>query len=151
MKMNFVGIHIYDIPIGIDPAPGLIWNWVVQVLYNPILALVKSSVLLFLLRLGGHKPRVRWAIHALNTLNLSLMVAIFFTVIFQCNPIAFNWDFTIQEGKCVQQVTFYVVTAGMTILTDLLVLALPFWIFLDLKMARRVKLAVIFVFFLGFM
>lgn len=150
MKTNFIGIHIYDVPV-VDATEGLIWNWVVQVLYNPILALVKTSVLLFLLRIGGQKPGVTWAIHALNFFNLALMVAIFIVVIFQCDPIAFNWDTSIEGGKCIKQGTFYLSTAALTILTDVLVLALPFWIFLDLKMPRKAKIALIFVFFLGFL
>ena len=150
MKTNFIGIHFKDIPAH-DPVPPLIWNFAVQVLYNPILSLVKTSVLLFLLRLGGQKPGVPWTIHALNVFNIGLMIAIFLVVLFQCNPIAFNWNTTIAGGKCIQQGTFYVATAALTIFTDLLVLALPFWIFLDLKMPLKLKIALICVFLLGFM
>ncbi|KAJ2902230.1 hypothetical protein MKZ38_000832 [Zalerion maritima] len=148
MKTNFVGIHLVDVPT-VDSTQGLVWNWVVQVLYNPILAMVKTSVLIFLLRIGGQKPGVTVAIHALNAFNIALMIAIFIVVIFQCNPIAYNWDSQL-DGTCVQQGEFYLVTAALTIFTDVLVLALPFWIFLDLKMPRKQKLALIFVFFLGF-
>jgi hypothetical protein len=121
-----------------------------KVLYNPILALVKTSVLMFLLRLGGQKSGVRIAIHALNALNLAQMTAIFLVVLFQCNPIPYNWDKSIADGKCVEQGLFYLVTAALTIWTDVLVLALPFWIFLDLKMGRKQKMALLGVFLLGF-
>ncbi|KAB5572773.1 hypothetical protein GE09DRAFT_1217314 [Coniochaeta sp. 2T2.1] len=151
MKTNFIGIHIWDVPApGTYPAtPGLIWNFAVQVLYNPILALVKTSVLIFLLRLGGQKPGVRYAIHALNIFNIALMVAIFLVVIFQCNPVAFNWNPSL-NGTCIKQGEFYLVTAALTIFTDLLVLALPIWIFADLKMKLKLKIALIIVFLLGF-
>lgn len=125
------------------------WNYIIQLLYNPILALVKSSVLLFLLRLGGQKPGVRWTIHSLNAFNIGLMIAIFVTVIFQCTPVNFFWDRTIPGGHCVDTGAFYVATAGLTILTDVLVLALPFWIFLGLKMPAKVKIALLVVFGLG--
>jgi len=153
MKTNFIGIHITDVPApGTYPGtPGLIWNFAVQVLYNPILALVKTSVLIFLLRLGGQKPGVRYAIHALNIFNIALMVAIFLVVIFQCTPIAYNWDPTIAGAHCIEQGKFYVVTAALTIFTDVLVLALPIWIFADLKMKLKMKIALICVFLLGFM
>lgn len=149
MKTNFIGIHIQDVPKTYDVEQALIWNFAVQVLYNPILALVKTSMLLFLLKLGSQKPGVRWCIHVLNTLNLSLMVAIFLVVIFQCKPIRFNWDPTIEGGTCIKQGTFYLATAALTIFTDVLSLALPFWVFLDLKMPVRVKIALLFVFLLG--
>ncbi|RYP43957.1 hypothetical protein DL768_009527 [Monosporascus sp. mg162] len=41
IKTNFVGINPGDIPRH-DPTPGLMWNYVVQILYNPILGLVKG-------------------------------------------------------------------------------------------------------------
>ncbi len=151
MKTNFIGIHIQDVPPDYDVITANIWNYAVQVLYNPILALVKTSVLLFLLKLGSQKPGVRWCIHALNALNLGLMVAIFLVVIFQCAPIAYNWDTSIPNAHCINRAVFYVATAGLTIFTDVLNLALPFWIFLDLKMPLRVKITLMFVFLLGAM
>lgn len=151
MKTNFIAIHIWNVPADYDVVQALIWNFAVQVLYNPILALVKTSMLLFLLKLGSQKPGVRICIHILNALNLSLMVAIFLVVIFQCTPISFNWDITIVGGHCIQQGTFYLATAALTLFTDVLNLALPFWVFLDLKMPLRVKITLLFVFLLGAM
>ena len=149
MKTNFVAVHAWNIPADYDVVQANIWNFAVQVLYNPILAIVKTSMLLFLLKLGSQKPGVRWCIYALNTFNLSLMVAIFLIVIFQCRPIAYNWDTSIAGGTCIQQGAFYVATAALTLFTDVLTLAIPFWIFLDLKMPLRIKIVLIFVFLLG--
>ncbi|CAK7214064.1 hypothetical protein SEUCBS140593_002052 [Sporothrix eucalyptigena] len=149
MKTNFIGIHIWDVPTTYDVETAAIWNWVVQVLYNPILALVKTSMLLFLLKLGSHKPGVRWCIHFLNALNLALMISIFVVVIFECNPVAYSWDKTIVGGHCINEANFLIATSGLTIFTDILCLALPFWVFLGLKMAMRVKIALLFVFMLG--
>ncbi|EPE04902.1 cfem domain-containing protein [Ophiostoma piceae UAMH 11346] len=149
MKTNFIAIHAWNIPADYDAVQANIWNFAVQVLYNPILALVKTSMLLFLLKLGRQKPGVRWCIYALNTFNLSLMVAIFLVVIFQCKPIAYNWDHSIEGGTCIDQGSFYVATTALTLFTDVLTLAIPFWVFLDLKMPLRVKIVLFFVFLLG--
>ncbi|RKU47478.1 hypothetical protein DL546_000730 [Coniochaeta pulveracea] len=150
MKTNFIGVHFKDIPVGAyDPIPGQIWNFVVQVLYNPILALVKTSVLMFLLRLGGQKPGVRLTIHVVNAINIALMIAIFLVVMFQCWPIERNWN-PAAGGHCIQQGVFYLATAGLTLFTDCLVLGLPIWIFADLKMAFKTKVALILVFIVGF-
>jgi hypothetical protein len=149
MQTKYAGIHAWNIPPH-DRRPGMIWDFVNQCLYNPVLALVKSSVLLFLLRLGGTKGSVRWAIHILNFINVGLMVAIFLVVLFACLPVQYSWDKSI-AGSCIPTSGFNVSTAIITICTDVLVLAIPFWILLELKMPWRVKAALLGVFLLGFM
>ncbi|KAI4863203.1 hypothetical protein F4820DRAFT_381680 [Hypoxylon rubiginosum] len=152
MRTAYLGVHVYDIPMTADVSLGMYWNYVIQILYNPILALVKCSVLTFLLRIGGQRRKIRYSIHALNVFNIGLMIAIFVTVIFQCSPIPYFWKRITNptlEGKCIDTGVFYVTTASLTIFTDVLVLALPFWIFMGLKMAPKVKLAIMAVFLLG--
>lgn len=132
-----------------DPAPGLWWFYIAQIFYNPVLALVKASVLVFLLRLGSHKRNIRYCIHALNLFNALQAIAIFLVATLQCLPIEANWDFAAKaEAKCVD-VSFHITISCITIFTDLLVLALPFWIFLGLKMPPAAKVAVMIVFLLG--
>ncbi|KAF9871502.1 hypothetical protein CkaCkLH20_11149 [Colletotrichum karsti] len=148
-KYYYVGFPTASLPDDWDPAPMLFWNWIMQVLYNPILALVKSSVLVFLLRLGGHKRGVRWTIYGLNTLNLLTMVAIFLTVLFQTIPINAFWDTSVPKEREIDGPLFYIVSAIVTIITDFFVLAIPFWIFLGLKMRMAVKIGLIVVFLAG--
>lgn len=128
----------------------MIWVYAVQILYNPILSLVKSSVLIFLLRLFGQKTGVRRFIISLNTVNIAQMIGTLFAIIFQCTPIQFNWDTTI-EGTCVDRRILFTFTAAFNIMTDLLILGLPIWIFADLKIPRRAKIGLLFVFLLGFL
>lgn len=128
----------------------MIWVYAVQILYNPILSLVKSSVLIFLLRLFGQKTGVRRFIISLNTVNIAQMIGTLFAIIFQCTPIQFNWDPTI-EGTCVDRRILFTFTAAFNIMTDLLILGLPIWIFADLKIPRRAKIGLLFVFLLGFL
>ncbi|KAB8291645.1 hypothetical protein EYC80_006445 [Monilinia laxa] len=146
---NYIGIHVWDIPVQHDKITGLKYGYAVQVLYNPILAIVKSSILIFLLRISGQKKNVKYTIWGLLAFNNIMMVAIFFGVIFQCTPIAFNWQPDIPGGYCIKQGLFYVVTAIIFLITDIMVLLIPFWIVVGLKMPRKTKLAVIGVFFLG--
>ncbi|KAI1084177.1 hypothetical protein F5B20DRAFT_523968 [Whalleya microplaca] len=152
MRTAYLGVHAYNIPIIADVRIGMKWNYVVQILYNPILALIKSSVLLFLLRIGGQKRNIRYSIYTLNVFNIGLMIGIFITVIFQCTPIPYFWERITNpamQGKCLDTGVFYVTTASLTIFTDVLVLALPFWIFMGLKMSPKIKLAIMAVFLLG--
>ncbi|OBS24610.1 hypothetical protein FPOA_05150 [Fusarium poae] len=151
IKLNYWGFRAYDVPKDLDLAAGFWWNFLVQMFYNPVLALVKASILVFLLRLGGHKTNVRYAIHGLNIFNALHAVAIFFTALFQCWPIAANWDFPLRDEpgvKCVSN-WFHVIASCITIVTDFLVVALPFWIFLGLTMRWATKIAVLSVFVLG--
>ncbi|KAH7165982.1 hypothetical protein EDB81DRAFT_918200 [Dactylonectria macrodidyma] len=152
MRTAFIGIHFADVPPQADLVLGWQWNFIIQILYNPILAIVKTSVLLFLLRLGGQKKEVRLAIYGLLAFNLALMVAIFVCVIVQCTPVSYFWTragANPPEGSCFNTSAFYIATAALTILTDILVLILPFWIFLGLKLPLRVRAAIIGVFALG--
>lgn len=85
----------------------------------------------------------------LNTINLMQMVGVFFALVFQCTPIAFNWDHTIKGGHCIDQRLLFVSTSAFNILTDIIVLGLPLYILADLKIRRRTKIGLIFIFLLG--
>ncbi|KAG4026836.1 hypothetical protein MFRU_036g00690 [Monilinia fructicola] len=146
---NYIGIHVWDIPVKNDMVTGLKYGFAVQILYNPILAIVKSSILIFLLRISGQKKNVKYTIWGLLAFNNIMMIAIFFGVIFQCTPIAFNWQTDIPGGYCIKRGLFYVVTAIIFLITDIMVLLIPFWIVVGLKMPRKTKLSVIGVFSLG--
>jgi hypothetical protein len=150
IKLAYFGWHQVDVP-PYDPTPGMWWFYLAQLFYNPILAFVKASVLCFLLRLGGQKPGVKYAIYFLNTFNGLQAVAIFLVAALQCLPVSANWDMAVKADpntKCIDN-SFHVIISCITILTDLAVIILPFWIFLGLKMPRGAKVAVLGIFMLG--
>lgn len=150
----FQGIHEYDIPRNLGVTYGLMWVYIMQVIYNPILALVKSSILLFLLRLGaGLDPFVLWTIHGVNAWNIGQGIATFLVVVFQCTPPAYYWlqsdPTSTVRGTCIQEGYFYVITAGLSIFTDIIVLALPIRIFSRLQLKLKLRVALIGLFCLG--
>ncbi|KAK7954708.1 hypothetical protein PG996_015519 [Apiospora saccharicola] len=148
-KLGYYGWHKQDVPADYDPSPGLWWFYLSQIFYNPILALVKCSVLVFILRVGGLQTGVRRACLGLITFTALQAVAIFFAVLLQCLPIEANWDMTAKaDARCIHN-AFHVTISSITILTDVLVVALPFYVFLGLKMRKATKIAVICVFALG--
>ncbi|KAL8381525.1 hypothetical protein RB595_005680 [Gaeumannomyces hyphopodioides] len=147
-KTTYIGVHIQDIP-PINYMEARRWDYLSQVFYHPILPLVKTSMLLFLLKLGRQKPGMKRAIHAVNALNLAAMVATTLTAMLQCLPVRRYWDPRV-KGSCVPSIgRFYISAAAISIFTDVLVLGLPFWVFLDLQMARKLKIAVLAVFCFG--
>ncbi|KAK3344258.1 hypothetical protein B0T25DRAFT_462534 [Lasiosphaeria hispida] len=148
IKTNFVGIDFSDVPPH-DSTPPLVWQLAIQVLYFPILVFVKLSVLCFLLRLGGHKPGVRYVIHGLNIFQSGLGISVFVANLLQCRPLEFYWNHSVPGGTCFNQPIFYLMQSGLNFVTDIFTLALPIWIFLGLKMPRRLKIATLYVFLLG--
>ncbi|KFX94950.1 hypothetical protein O988_06074 [Pseudogymnoascus sp. VKM F-3808] len=147
IKLNYFGWRAVNVPKDFDPSPGMWWFYLAQIFYNPVLAFVKASVLLFLLRLGGQKKAARYAIYALFTFNALQAIAVFLVATLQCLPISANWDASV-KATCVD-VSFHVTISALTIFTDVLVLVLPFWIFLGLNMPNAQKVTVIGAFLLG--
>jgi hypothetical protein len=149
IKVNFLGYHAKDIPLDqMDPVLGAKYNYATQLLYNPILALVKNGMLLFFLRVGGSIDSLRIFIIAIIVLNTLMMVSIFFIDLLQCIPIekTFYPDTT---GTCIHVGNFFIGTAAATILTDILVMIIPIWITKNLNMKFKKKLAVIFLLSMG--
>ncbi|KAK0704877.1 hypothetical protein B0H67DRAFT_362884 [Lasiosphaeris hirsuta] len=148
IKTNYIGIDFDDIPPH-SSEPPRIWALAIQALYFPILVFVKLSVLCFLLRLGGHKPGVRYVIYGLNIFQSGLGISVFVASLLQCRPFEFYWDQSVPGGTCINQPLLYLTQSGLNFVTDVFTLALPIWIFLGLKMPRRLKVATLYVFLLG--
>ncbi|KAK3295233.1 uncharacterized protein B0H64DRAFT_142545 [Chaetomium fimeti] len=139
MKIQYLGVHIWQIPkTPTDPTMSGIINYIVVMLYNPELALVKSSVLFFLLRLGGHQPILRRCIHVLNWANIGLMIAVLFASIFTCVPVHKYWNMAV-AGRCNNMMLQYLITSGLTVLTDILVLVIPVKIVMGLQLPMKLK------------
>ncbi|KAL2255165.1 hypothetical protein VTK26DRAFT_3943 [Humicola hyalothermophila] len=147
IRAGYWGIRNVDIP----PHPenqGYFWSYLTRVFYAPILALVKISALLFLLRLGGSKKSVRVACKGLIIFSSTQLFAFFIGTIFTCQPVALIWDPRL-EGHCINRGIFSVSLAVINIATDILTLLVPFVAFKDLKLSNRIRLALLSVFTLG--
>ncbi|OIW30923.1 hypothetical protein CONLIGDRAFT_564294, partial [Coniochaeta ligniaria NRRL 30616] len=149
---EYIGVHAADIPVH-DEAKALLYSWLAVVFYTPILSLVKTSILGFLLRLGGKQRRgVRIAIYTLITLNTLQIIAVLAVTIFQCTPVNLVWSTpsSAREGlRCINPGVLVLSVASWNILTDILVVALPYRIFFDIKTNKRMRNALIGVFMLG--
>ncbi|KAG8168457.1 hypothetical protein KVR01_001206 [Diaporthe batatas] len=149
IKLNFIGYHTKDIPWDqMDTVLGAKYNYATQLLYNPILALVKNGMLLFFLRVGGSIDNLRLFIIFIIVLNTLMMVSIFLIDLLQCIPIQKTFYLN-TTGTCINVGDFFISTAAATILTDILVIIIPVWITWNLKMKLRKKLAVIFLLSMG--
>ena len=59
------------------------------------------------------------------------------------------WDVTMTEGSCIDVLSMFKATATLSILTDLVILVLPFPLVIKLHMKTLQKIGIIFVFVIG--
>jgi hypothetical protein len=119
-----------------------------QFLWVLSLSCTKISILFLYLRIFP----VRWLIISSYT-TMSIIVAWAIATILAgcliCRPFAFNWDKTIADGYCGNQVSSFTATGVINLVTDVAVLVLPMSSLYKLQMALYKKLTLIAVFGLG--
>jgi len=149
LHSGYWGIHDADIPKGNPRNTGLFWIFINGIVYNPLLALVKISALLFLLRLigGGSQRLACRGLVAFNATQLSIFLTI---ALLQCVPLKGSWTMS-PTVQCIRRDVYSIALAVTNIFTDVLTLLVPYRVFLDLKMNQRVRNALMSVFMLGIM
>lgn len=112
------------------------------------LSCTKISILFLYLRIFP----VRWLVISSYT-TMSIIVAWAIATILAgcliCRPFAFNWDKTIADGYCGNQVSSFTATGVINLVTDVAVLVLPMSSLYKLQMALYKKITLITVFGLG--
>lgn len=63
LKCNYAGVLPSDVPRPYNMVAANFTSWLTQLLYSPILGLVRSSTLFFMLKITGHIRNIRWTIH----------------------------------------------------------------------------------------
>ncbi|KAK7955094.1 hypothetical protein PG996_015900 [Apiospora saccharicola] len=109
---------------------------------------VKVGILLFYWRVFS-TPRFRRAVLAVGGLSACILLVNFFTFTFQCWPIARFWDESIQEGACIAQTEFYLASAVINVVGDVVVLVLPLPVVWSLHTSQSKKWSLSFLFLLG--
>lgn len=140
------GRHIYYLDSAQVTRIGKL-NFVSGLFTNLIICLVKLSVSMFLLKIGGLRPRLRAALFATIALLVSSTLATVIILFVQCRPIAGIWDHKVAlTAKCLPASALtdvsYCSTAS-SIFTDFLCATLPFQIIGNLQMSRRLKFSVL--------
>jgi hypothetical protein len=108
---------------------------------------IKTSILVQYLRIFVGQ-RIRMTTYGLLGLTVLSSAACILGSIFSCWPIAGYWDVTI-PSHCISQVSFFYYTTTTNIVTDVAILLLPVSTIWNLKIARRQKVLLMFVFSLG--
>jgi len=173
VKIAYIGYHVVDIPppTNHDITLGATYNYANQLLYYPILCIIKAAVIIFLLRIGEIRKTIKVSLQALFIVNLAMLIAFWTVDLFQCNPLSYfynsiNMDIAAQiaagadengmvdgkvvkGGKCINELRFYLASGVLTIVTDILVLVIPMAMVWGLRMSLHKKIAVITVLSIG--
>jgi len=162
MKVTWYGYRMKDVPtLSVGEKIFADKMFFTQgLLYNPVLGLVKWSIIVFLMRLEDRRKIIKWTLWGLLVFNLAHMVSVFLAVVFQCSPVHMYWNHhktdEVVDGQivndnysCIDQASFSLSTAAIAVLTDVAILLVPIAMMWKLRMPLRRKLAVIFVLSLG--
>lgn len=117
-----------------------------EILHLPAVAFPKLSVAVLYLRVFTHKWD-RWATWAVIYIVTGTWVAYTIASMFQCQPIAFNWNKDIPSGKCFNVGVFALSSSVPNIVSDVAMLFLPIRTIMGLKVSigKRVGLSLIFL------
>jgi hypothetical protein len=77
------------------------------------------------------------------------LIAFVFEIALQCLPVASLWDMNIKAKQCTNFTANLYAGAALSIVEDLVVIALPIFVLKDLNLSQRKKLALGFIFALG--
>ncbi|KAI7084716.1 hypothetical protein KC356_g6510 [Hortaea werneckii] len=158
MKATWYGYHSSDVPdFTVEQQVHQAKIMLVQgLLYNPVLGLVKWSIIVFLMRLDDKRKIIKWTLRILLAVNLGHLISVFFGVLLQCSPVHMYWDHfktdQVVDGQvvndnysCIDQAAFSLGTAAISVTTDIAILLVPIAIMVNLQLPLRRKLAVIIV------
>ena len=144
-----LGFHILDleaIRTEAQKVTGAQWMIVVEMLYNPVVALTKISILLFYKR-NTPSEFYQHVIHGTAAFIALHCTAIFFANIFQCTPVSFLWEkYLVVGGHCIDIGAVWLTSGIINIVTDFLIMLMPqpvLWC-LHLSLQKRLTLMGIF-------
>ncbi|KAM0805601.1 hypothetical protein BDR22DRAFT_884584 [Usnea florida] len=146
------GRHLYYLDVA-KRVQALKYMFVLEILTGPIVLLVKISVALFLLRIGGLRRWLRASLFATIVLGASSAFTYIIILFVQCRPLAAKWDPRIRlTANCLSTSTFTGVSyfgSAVSVFTDFLCAAIPFQSIGDLQMSVRTKASVLTLLCLG--
>ena len=122
--------------------------YVAETLYLAVILLTKVSLLSFYLRIFPRRGfQIITKVVLLFVITSGLVIL--FTEIFQCLPVSLNWNKSESGGRCININALSYINGGLSILQDIIILVLPITELVTLKLGRKQKLGVIFVFQVG--
>ncbi|CAA9961681.1 hypothetical protein PTNB73_02594 [Pyrenophora teres f. teres] len=160
--LSGTGYHIYDLPKKsiTSQLVAIRWNFAVQMMYHPLMGLIRASIIMFLFRMKDTRRRIRYPIHAVFWLNIFYSIGATIANLFQCTPASYAWSRpamdkvgpngeVIPGGTCIDTRTFVLTSCAFSIFMDLIIIPIPSIMVWNLQMHRRTKILVVGVMSLG--
>ena len=115
-------------------------------LYPFTIVAIKMSILLFYIRLFGVRNAFRYSVFGIMAATWAWGIAVLFATLFQCDPIAGNWDKKIPGSHCLLDRILLKLSIPNAVL-DWFVLFLPIVVVwqLHVSIERKVALSAIFL------
>lgn len=129
------------------------WAWVDEIVYSPVISIVKSVILLQYIRIFAPTkivdPVLFIASWTLIVLIVSWNFACFWVSIFICSPVQKFWDTLTTDGSCINFSLNILLTCLFNIITDISILVLPSRAVWRLRIPTKRKYAIVSVFSIG--
>ena len=119
-----------------------------EAIYGIVMGLIKTSIMLFYLRVFGSDSNFRKWVWIVMTITWMWVASEVMGTFLLCRPIAYNWDFTI-KGVCGNRNAGFVAAGALNTTTDIMVLVLPIPLIWKLKLSRPRKLSLSIMFSFG--
>ncbi|KAL7267960.1 hypothetical protein RUND412_009435 [Rhizina undulata] len=144
-----LGRHKDDIPRAWE-GPKQKARFAYTFLYNPALMATKTSILVFYLSLfEGYRLLRLGTLVTLVVINTAGFI-LTMLVLFQCNPISAAFKAALPPTvQCLNTISLLYASAPINVITDLAILFMPMPVLTSLRLPKKQKIILIFVFGLG--
>ncbi|KAF2200497.1 hypothetical protein GQ43DRAFT_441502 [Delitschia confertaspora ATCC 74209] len=159
--LSHTGYHVQDRPVlSIDEQVTVMkWSFAYQVVYHPMMGLIRASIIMFLFRIEDARPFIRAALDIVFWINMGYIISTTFGTIFQCSPINYvymrpaidrpvNGEIT-AHGKCINSLSFTLSSCALGIFMDLIIIPIPTAMVWNLEMRKKIKIAVVIIMSMG--
>ncbi|TDZ33861.1 Satratoxin biosynthesis SC1 cluster protein 4 [Colletotrichum spinosum] len=147
---NGLGRDIWTVPFDRITAFGY-WFFVMEPMYFGQVTLLKMSLLFFYMRIFSHNKLCKKLVWGTIAFNAVFGATFIFVAVFQCRPVSFywtKWDGE-HEGACLDINAIAWANAGISIVLDFWMLALPLSQVRSLNLHWKKKIGVALMFFVG--
>ncbi|GJC84899.1 satratoxin biosynthesis SC1 cluster protein 4 [Colletotrichum liriopes] len=147
---NGLGKDIWTVPFDKITNFGY-WFFVMEPMYFGQVTLLKMSLLFFYMRIFSHNSSIKKLIWGTIGFNAVFGTTFIFVAVFQCTPISFywtKWDLE-HKGTCLDINAIAWANAGISIVLDFWMLALPLSQIKSLNLHWKKKIGVAMMFFVG--
>lgn len=124
-------------------------TFAVTILYFTNVTAIKVSILLMYHRIFSVDKSFRLQSLLLGVVVLAFWLAATVAMILHCRPIAHRWTTLWSDEYCFNLNLFWMITGVIEVVIDTVILALPIRLVLGLRLSRKDKVSVVFVFLLG--